>query len=229
MIIVIIVVVIVVAVAATAPATALAIVVIVVPVGAVAATAPAAALVVVVIVIVVIGAVAAPATAPTTALVVVIVVVVEPVAIAADAGIVVVIVAVADEIPAFVAHLDPGSGVVTGADRLDLLLEDRACGGVVDHFELAAVADCLDLDLGQAVLDLDPGVALGLELADDLIGDGLRLGRACQPEGQGGCQKKAVHGHGSFPYHACPVQVACRHQQAEASERILGRGLDRRP
>ena len=83
----------------------------------------------------------------------------------------------------------PAAIGVVAAGAAAFLAQDRAGLAVIDHFELHAVADRLDLDLGRAGFDLGSGKALRLQGGDQLIGGdggGSGTGRKHQRRGQQG-------------------------------------------
>ena len=97
------------------------------------------------------------------------------------------------EVAVTVADFDPRARVVIGVDPLDLLLEDTARRTVVYHFKLLRAADRLNLDLADAIVDLDTLKPLPREIVDNLICRGLRKNHAARECGEYGCQKCLFH------------------------------------
>jgi len=127
----------------------------------------------------------------TTVIIIVIIVVIITVVIVIITVVTVVIVVadvvIVEEVLVFGFDLDTRPRGIFLLGGFELLLEDLPCRGIVDHFQLRAIANGLDLDLGGPLLDLHVGDALPLKIGDDLIGGGLREGRrACKGNRGGG-------------------------------------------
>jgi len=82
-------------------------------------------------------------------------------------------------------YFNSGAGVFAGTHAFDFLFEDVARRAVIDDFELLCAADRLDLDLANAILDLDTLKPLRLEVVNDLVIRGLGHGRGAGD----GCDK----------------------------------------
>ncbi len=84
----------------------------------------------------------------------------------------------ANEVAVAVADRNTGAGVLEGIDGSGFGFQHRTGRAVQHDLQLLGATDCLDLGLGQAVADLDPGEALCLIVGDKAVDVDLGKGRA---------------------------------------------------
>jgi hypothetical protein len=107
--------------------------------------------------------------------------------------IIIVVVATVQKIPVARVDFQAASPDFVGFGTLALLLENGACGSVIDQLELVAPADRFDLDLRRRILDLDELIPQILEVRDDRIREGVGKGTGGPECGPGGEYQGFLH------------------------------------